>query len=112
MQSNEMSMPEIVGHYNEGREQDRLVSGVGQLELARSQELLLRFLPSPPAAVLDVGGGAGVYSFWLAAREYQVHLVDATPMHIEQAQRRTEGGMRQATRGYRAPIASASPASG
>jgi ubiquinone/menaquinone biosynthesis C-methylase UbiE len=35
--------------------------------------------------ILDIGGGAGVYSFWLAAMGYSVHLVDAMPLHIEQA---------------------------
>ena len=31
-----------------------------RLELLRRRELLLRQLPSPPAVVLDVGGGTGV----------------------------------------------------
>jgi SAM-dependent methyltransferase len=35
--------------------------------------------------ILDVGGGAGVYAFPLAAAGYQVHLVDPVPLHIEQA---------------------------
>ncbi|HLK56129.1 MAG TPA: hypothetical protein VKU00_06180, partial [Chthonomonadaceae bacterium] len=80
-----LPMPEIVGHYNEGREQQRLASGIGRLEYARTQELLQRCLPPPPATVLDIGGGAGVYSFWLAELGYSVHLVDAMPLHIEQA---------------------------
>lgn len=78
-------VPDIAEHYNEGREQNRLSSGAGQLELFRTQELLQRFLPPSPAVILDVGGGAGVYSFWLAALGYTVHLVDAMPLHIEQA---------------------------
>src|SRR5262245_36248641 len=81
-------MPEIVAHYNEGREQDRLASGVGQLEYARTQELLQRFLPPAPATIYDVGGGAGVYAFWLAGLGYTVHLVDAMPLHIQQAEER------------------------
>jgi ubiquinone/menaquinone biosynthesis C-methylase UbiE len=51
----------------------------------RTQELLARYLPPPPATVLDVGGGAGVYAFWLAERGYRVHLIDGIPRHIEQA---------------------------
>ena len=51
----------------------------------RTQELLVRYLPPPPAVVLDVGGASGVYSFWLAGLGYQVHLVDIVPRHIEQA---------------------------
>ena len=80
------AMPDIVAHYQKGREQERLSAGVGQLEYVRTQELLRRFLPAPPAAVLDIGGGTGVYAFWLASLGYSVHLIDATPLHITQAQ--------------------------
>ncbi len=84
-QKEEHSMLDISDHYNEGLEQERLSSGVGLLEYARTQELLQRYLPTPPAIVLDVGGGAGIYSFWLASLGYAVHLVDAMPLHIAQA---------------------------
>jgi hypothetical protein len=47
-----------------------------RLELLRTRELLQRQLPSPPAVVLDVGGGTGVRAAWLAGRGYRVHLVD------------------------------------
>lgn len=87
------AMTEMASYYQQGREQNRLLSGGGQLEYARTQELLLRFLPIPPASVLDVGGGAGIYAFWLAEQGYNVHLVDATPLHIEQARHtETTGG--------------------
>ncbi|HEU5430890.1 MAG TPA: class I SAM-dependent methyltransferase, partial [Thermomicrobiales bacterium] len=77
---------EISAHYAEGREQDRLLDGGDHLELVRTRELLTRFLPSPPADVLDVGGGAGVYSSWLARLGYRVLLVDPMPLHVAQAQ--------------------------
>jgi SAM-dependent methyltransferase len=54
-------------------------------------ELLERLLPSPPAAVLDVGGGPGTYAAPLARRGYRVHLVDPVPLHVEQA-RELAGG--------------------
>jgi len=76
---------EIRAHYAEGREQDRLVGGGDHLELARTRELLARFLPPPPAELLDVGGGAGVYAAWLARRGHRVHLIDPVPLHVEQA---------------------------
>jgi SAM-dependent methyltransferase len=75
---------EILGHYAEGREQDRL-TGRPSLELLRTQVLLERYLPAPPARVLDVGGASGVYAAWLAGRGYQVHLIDPVPLHLEQA---------------------------
>ncbi len=33
----------------------------------------------------DIGGATGVYSFWLAEKGYETHLVDLTPNHIETA---------------------------
>ncbi|HEY7147473.1 MAG TPA: class I SAM-dependent methyltransferase [Streptosporangiaceae bacterium] len=75
---------EVLAHYAEGREHDRL-TGRPSLELVRTQVLLERYLPAPPARVLDVGGGSGVHASWLAGRGYQVHLVDPVPLHLEQA---------------------------
>ncbi len=72
-------------HYAAAAEKDRLSHGPGQLELARTQELLERFLPPAPAAIFDVGGGPGRYAFWLADKGYEVHLIDAVPLHVEQA---------------------------
>jgi ubiquinone/menaquinone biosynthesis C-methylase UbiE len=87
--------PEVLAYYDRGEEQGRLTARPS-LERVRTQALLERFLPSPPAQVLDVGGGAGVYASWLAELGYQVHLVDPVPLHVEQARTRTgftaEGG--------------------
>ena len=77
--------PEIVAHYEGTDEVERLGRGAWQLELARTQEILERYLPSPPARVLDVGGGPGAYACWLAKKGYEVHLVDLVPLHVEQA---------------------------
>ena len=75
---------EILAHYAEGREHGRLISGQS-LELLRTRVLLERFLPAPPARVLDIGGASGVYASWLSGRGYQVHLIDPVPLHREQA---------------------------
>jgi hypothetical protein len=53
----------ILAYYARGREKARLETSC-RLEFLRTQELLARFLPRPPASVLDVG----------AAREF-------TPSH-------------------------------
>jgi SAM-dependent methyltransferase len=76
---------EIVAHYATGYEADRLHAGPGELERERTRELLGRFLPPAPATVLDIGGGPGGHACWLAARGYQVHLSDITPLHVEMA---------------------------
>jgi SAM-dependent methyltransferase len=65
---------------------DRLsINAIGRLELERTKELLLRFLPPAPARVLDVGGGPGVYASWLASLGYDVTLIDPVARHREEA---------------------------
>lgn len=82
--------PQILAHYEAAQEARRLLSGAGRLELARSKELIRRYFPPPPAVILDVGGGSGIYSFWLAGLGYEVHLVDAVPLHLEQARQASQ----------------------
>ncbi|EFF93917.1 SAM-dependent methyltransferase [Streptomyces sp. e14] len=79
--------PEIVRFYSETiDEADRLASTAdGRLEMVRTQELLHRYLPAPPARVLDVGGGPGAHARWLVRDGYRVHLVDPIPRHVDQA---------------------------
>ena len=80
--------PKITEYYQRTPEEARLQYGPGPLEEARTRELIERHLPNAPADILDIGGGAGVYAFWLAERGYQVQLVDASPRLIEEARRR------------------------
>lgn len=75
----------FVRHYKGGVERRRLVLGGDALELVRTWELLEPLLPPPPARILDVGGGPGVYAARLAASGYEVKLVDVHPLHVEQA---------------------------
>ena len=79
------STERILHYYNDADEASRLRSGWFQLEQERTRELILRHLPPAPATIIDAGGGAGVYACWLAARGYQVHLIDPVPKHVEQA---------------------------
>src|SRR5215475_2885341 len=72
-------------YYERGEEADRLArSGAGRLEFERTQEIVLRHLPPPPATVADIGGGPGRYSIWLAGLGYRVVHRDVVPLHIEQ----------------------------
>lgn len=82
---------EVLGYYALGGEKDRLDQACFPLERARTQELVLRYLPPPPAAVLDVGGAAGAYALWLAGLGHEVHLVDPVPLHVEQAAAASRG---------------------
>lgn len=78
---------EMRRHYANGREEYRLARGGGLLELIRTQEIIGRYLPGHPATILDVGGGPGTYSLWLADLGHEVHLIDLVPMHVQQALR-------------------------
>jgi len=77
---------EILEHYEAFPERERLASGNGLLEKLRTQQILRRCLPRPPATVLDVGGGPGVYAVWLAGLGYSVHLIDPVARHVIEAQ--------------------------
>jgi ubiquinone/menaquinone biosynthesis C-methylase UbiE len=76
---------EIQAHYLQGQESERLSNPWGELERLRTQSILARNLPSAPAVILDVGGGAGAYAFPLAQQGYQVYLIDPVELHLEQA---------------------------
>lgn len=80
-----MSDEQIEIYYNRGKEQNRLLNASGRLERARTQELLLRYLPPDPITIADIGGGAGIHALWLAGKGYRVHLRDVVEMHIDQA---------------------------
>jgi len=75
----------IAEFYEEYVEGDRLFSGLGQLEFERTKRILQRFLPPPPATILDVGGATGPYSLWLAKLGYKAHLIDPSKKLVEQA---------------------------
>ncbi len=79
---------EILRYYELGQEADRLATPLFRWEKIRTLDLLDRFLPCPPALVLDVGGAAGAYAFPLAEAGYVVDLVDPVSLHIEQARQR------------------------
>ncbi|GAB3033621.1 class I SAM-dependent methyltransferase [Natronobiforma cellulositropha] len=71
-------------------EWDRLEATLGGvLEFRGTVAELERFLPPPPSdgspvpSVVDVGGGAGRYTVWLAARGYDVTLVDSSARQCE-----------------------------
>jgi ubiquinone/menaquinone biosynthesis C-methylase UbiE len=74
----------VVRYYQSYREEHRITSGLGEIELVRTQEILRRHLPPPPARVADVGGATGVHAAWLAHEGYSVHVLDVAPRHVEE----------------------------
>src|SRR6266567_3309288 len=81
---------EVTEHYANGRERERLSRFAGVLEFARTQELIRRYAPPPPAVVYDIGGGTGPYAFWLGDQGYQVHLLDILAVHVELARQEAQ----------------------
>ena len=80
----------IVDHYAGADEAGRLYHGTGQLEFVRTLEIIGRYAPPPPAVVLDVGGGTGIYALPLAQKGYEVHLIDPVPKHCAQARQASD----------------------
>jgi len=85
---------EIIAHYERTYDETTRLTdcGDGTMEAIRTLEILNRYLPSPPARILDVGGGPGFYARRLTAAGYEVHLIDPVPRHVEEASRDTDDG--------------------
>lgn len=78
--------PDIVRYYTETFDEDgRLRSGLNELELIRTREIVRRHLPGGALEVLDVGGGGGVHAEWLLDDGHTVHLIDPVVSHVDQA---------------------------
>ena len=77
---------EILQYYSSGVETYRLERESSQLEKMRTQEIILRHIGKSPLKILDVGGGAGVYSYWLKKMGHEVHLVDPSPVNLKNAE--------------------------
>jgi ubiquinone/menaquinone biosynthesis C-methylase UbiE len=75
----------VQDYYDRFAEGERLAAGLGRLEFERTKSILERFLPPAPGVVIDVGGGTGPYSLWLAKLGYMAHLVELSPALVGQA---------------------------
>ena len=80
-----MNTDAITTFYSSGGEKNRLDLDIFRLEGLRTKEIILRFLTKQALNILDVGGGAGFYSFWLTGLGHNVSLVDLSPKNIELA---------------------------
>jgi SAM-dependent methyltransferase len=75
----------VIDHYSAGDENARMALDRNRVEWVRTCELLDRWLPPPPATVVDAGGGPGRQARHLLDLGYQVTLYDLTPKHVDQA---------------------------
>ncbi|MGC5165438.1 class I SAM-dependent methyltransferase [Luteimicrobium sp. DT211] len=82
---------EVRGYYDTAarREAHRLSTpDDGTIELALHARAFEEHLPPSPTRVLDLGGGPGTWSLWLAERGYQVTLGDLSPALLTIARER------------------------
>jgi ubiquinone/menaquinone biosynthesis C-methylase UbiE len=88
MTASKLINPDIDDFYSNTSEEGRLQLGLGPLEFERNKELISRYLPKK-GTIIDVGGGPGIYSEWLAGLGHEVTLIDPVEKHIRQANKRS-----------------------
>ncbi len=88
MKSKQLIDRNIEVFYNKASEETRLDKGMGIFEFERIKSLIEKHIHSSSSKIIDIGGGTGKYSEWLANKGHQVHLVDPVSKHIKIAQNR------------------------
>lgn len=75
----------VKNYYKDFDEKNRLQNdNSGKLEFAMTMKILEKYLPNE-SVILDLGGGAGAYSFPLAKKGYKLYLADLSEDLISQA---------------------------
>ncbi len=85
-----MDRHKIYEYYAHQIESNRLELEAFKLEGIRTKEIIARYLQKENLEILDVGGGAGYYSFWLEGKGHHVSLVDLSPTNIELVKERSQ----------------------
>ncbi len=83
---------QIEDFYTMASEDTRLNSGMGLFEFERIKELISEQIHKENTKIIDIGGGTGKYSEWLASLGHQVTLVEPVEKHIKQAESRLKKG--------------------
>ena len=81
---------ELEAFYNKASEETRLEKGMGIFEFERIKDLIQQHIIRPNLTIIDVGGGTGKYSEWLANNKHQVHLIEPVLKHIKLAEKRAK----------------------
>lgn len=81
---------ELEVFYNKASEETRLEKGMGIFEFERIKELIEIHVSKSNSTIIDVGGGTGKYSEWLANTGHQVHLIEPVLKHLKLAEKRTK----------------------
>lgn len=88
MNSKQLINREIEIFYNKASEETRLDKGMGVFEFERIKLLIEKYILSSSSTIIDIGGGTGKYSEWLAKKGHKVHLVEPVAKHIKIARNR------------------------
>lgn len=76
---------DVYDFYEENYDEGRRLS-FDSLESVRSKEIISRYLYRSNLTIADLAGATGHYSYWLAEQGHDVHLLDLSRKHIEQAE--------------------------
>src|SRR5688572_25033646 len=85
-----MGRDKIKDYYSQEVEANRLELEPFKLEGIRTKEIIDRYLQNDTMEILDIGGGAGYYSFWLQEKGHHVTLVDLSSTNISLAKKHSE----------------------
>ncbi len=88
MKSKQLINRTIELFYTKASEETRLNKGMGVFEFERVKKLIEKHTSNSTIKIIDVGGGTGKYSAWLAQKGHHVHLVEPVPKHLTIAQNR------------------------
>lgn len=88
MNNKQLISRNIEEFYNKASEETRLEKGMGVFEFERIKFLIEKYTSSTPSKIIDIGGGTGKYSEWLAKKGHQVHLAEPVLKHINIAKDR------------------------
>ena len=73
----------VLSFYENYNENERIIRD--PLEFIRTKELISRYLPKTPIKIVDLCGASGHYAYWLAEKGHEVHLMDLSQKHINEA---------------------------
>ena len=90
MKSEQLISRNITVFYNKASEETRLEKGMGVFEFERIKSLIEKYLSTSSSKIIDIGGGTGKYSEWLAKKGHEVHLVEPVAKHLQLAENRTK----------------------
>lgn len=68
MNSKQLISRAIELFYNRASEETRLDKGMGVFEFERIKSLIEKYIPTSSSKIIDIGGGTGKYSEWLAKK--------------------------------------------